>query len=50
VPGSFTTVGSPQNEIEPEPEIGAGSLWLLRIGAALFLLVLGWFLVDAILG
>jgi hypothetical protein len=35
---------------ETEPELGAGSLWLLRVSAAVFLLVLGWFLVDAIIG
>lgn len=34
----------------PESEIGVASLWLLRVTAAVFLLVLGWFLVDAIVG
>jgi hypothetical protein len=43
-------VESPEHDVEPEPELGAGSLWLLRIGAVVFLLVLGWFLVDAIIG
>jgi hypothetical protein len=35
---------------DAEPEIGTGSLWLLRISAAAFLFVLGWFLVGAIVG
>jgi hypothetical protein len=37
-------------DVDHEPEIGAGSLWLLRITAAVFLFVLAWFLVDAIVG
>jgi len=35
---------------EPEPELARGSLWLLRIGSVLFLAILGWFLVDAVIG
>jgi p-aminobenzoyl-glutamate transporter AbgT len=39
-----------ESDVDHEPQIGPGSLWLLRIAAAVFLLVLGWFLVDAIVG
>lgn len=35
---------------EPEPELGIASQWLLRLIALVFLLILGWFLVDAIVG
>ncbi|MFT5202841.1 MAG: hypothetical protein ACI9C1_002236 [Candidatus Aldehydirespiratoraceae bacterium] len=37
------------NEEEP-PELGAGSMWLLRIGSVLFLATLLYFLIDAIIG
>ena len=33
-----------------EEEIGRGSLWLLRVMSAAVILVLAWFLVDAIIG
>jgi|SaaInlStandDraft_2_1057019.scaffolds.fasta_scaffold332049_1 hypothetical protein len=33
-----------------EEEIGCGSLWLLRVLSAGVILVLAWFLVDAIIG
>jgi len=35
---------------DDELELGPGSLWFLRVGALVFLLVLGWFLVDAVAG
>lgn len=35
---------------EGDFQLGRGSIWLLRLGSAGFLLVLGWFLVDAIIG
>lgn len=33
-----------------EPEIGRGSLWFLRIAAAFTVVIVFWFLVDAIRG
>lgn len=33
-----------------EPPLGKGSLWLLRIGAVVFVGVLAFFVVDAIIG
>lgn len=35
---------------DDEPELGRGSLWFLRVCAVLVVLVLVWFLVDAIAG
>ena len=35
---------------ETEPELGPGSMWFLRIFSALFIAVLLWFLVDAVIG
>jgi len=37
------------NEEHP-PELGVGSMWLLRIGSVLFLVVLLFFLIDAVIG
>jgi hypothetical protein len=42
--------GSDDRDHEAGPELGAPSIWLLRITAVVFLTVLGWFLVDAIIG
>ncbi|MEQ8840178.1 MAG: hypothetical protein RIB98_04290 [Acidimicrobiales bacterium] len=35
---------------DDEPELGPGSMWLLRVGAVVFLAILVWFLIDAIVG
>jgi hypothetical protein len=42
-------VSAPQAN-DDEPELGPGSMWLLRVGAVVFLAILVWFLVDAIAG
>jgi hypothetical protein len=37
-------------DAEREPELGRGSLWLLRLFSVVFVAVLVWFLVDAVIG
>ncbi len=33
-----------------EPELGRASMWLLRAGSFAVFAILGWFLVDAVIG
>ncbi len=35
---------------DPEPELDRGSLWFLRVVSVVFIAVLVWFLVDAVIG
>lgn len=44
-PGSVGAVG----DID-EPELGRGSMWFLRGFSVVFIAVLVWFLVDAVIG
>ena len=37
-------------ELDSNEELGPGSLWLLRLVSVVVILVLLWFLVDAIVG
>ncbi len=38
------------NPADGDAELGPGSLWFLRIVSVIVILVLLWFLVDAIIG